>query len=367
MLSLELLAAVALATAMLAHVVMPLRYVPHRIIPKSVHPSRLIAKASFRNNFDSNIIQSNSNSKAKLLRSLKAKRKREETGLLLVEGHRPIIDAIGRGVLPKLVLYSYRALSAPLGAELSDALFTNSLSDVEEASDSVLDSISDTSTSQGIIAAFEKPSWTSLDSVLRMSGSSSGVNTRGGNLNLDWASSAQQNSSRLVVMLDSISDPGNMGTLIRSCYGFGVDGLVLAGDCCDPWSPKAVRSSMALCLSMPISSLDWMQQSETPSQLHQLLEGMLVAVADGATAGSEEVTAASTSLRYDAVDYTQDVMVVVGSEARGVSEQALRLSSNCQRVYIPMARGLESFNAAVAGSILISEAARQRFHSSSAV
>lgn len=286
------------------------------------------------------------NVQVKHLRSLKIKKKRDSTGQLLVEGHRPIIDAIQRGIKPKQVVYSYRAMTAPLGAKLSDALFCGGGIDVEEATDSVVDSVSDTVNCQGVVAAFDKPSSSSLESFL------------------ESVALTSSKASRLILFLDGISDPGNLGTLIRSAYGFGIDGAMLVGDCCDPWAPKVVRASMGLCLSLPIIQLNWSEVENSISQ--DLLKHSQIIVADSASSSkesSEEGNQRHSILRYDTVDYTKDSIIIIGSEAHGVSSNVSKVFQESTRVSIPMVRDLESFNAAIAGSILISEAARQRFHS----
>ena len=321
---------------------------------------RFLCRANLRlfhinHNHGSDVITSNSNSKVKLLKSLKMKKKRSEMGLVLVEGHRIVIDAIRYGVKPRLVLFSDRAMTAPMGAELSGALYNNKTWEVEEAVDSVMASISDTVSNQGVVAAFPMPEQISQPEIV-----------------LSTDSCIHNKHGKLTLLLDGISDPGNMGSLIRSSYGMGVDAIVLAPGCCDPWSPKVVRSSMGLCLQLPILQLTW---DEIIAYLKQSVSTNIIenanCTAGGANFGMQVLIAeselANTSsdssrelMRYDDVDYTQPTLLVVGSEAAGVSRQSYLLPGKRITVTIPMIRRLESINAAIAGSILLAEAAKQR-------
>lgn len=134
-------------------------------------------------------IVSESNAKVKLMRSLRLKKTRDETQLLLLEGHRLILDALQHGrVAPELLLYTDRALQAPLGAALQEELHRHR-SCSHLVSEDVFHSLSETVTSQGVVGAFHRPLWSSLT------------------VQGDIANDHQQ--KRLLVVLDGLSDPGN--------------------------------------------------------------------------------------------------------------------------------------------------------------
>ena len=142
------------------------------------------------------------------------------------------------------------------------------------------------------------------------------------------------------LVLDGVQDPGNVGTVWRTADAFGADGLILCNGCADPWSPKTVRATMGAVFRLP------------------LYEGTLKNAAERLSAASVPLYAAA--LRED----TQDVRdvplstaaVIIGSEGRGVSDEALSL---CQKtVKIPMRARCESLNAAVAASVVLWEMAR---------
>ena len=144
------------------------------------------------------------------------------------------------------------------------------------------------------------------------------------------------------LVLDGLQDPGNVGTIWRTADAFGADGLILVNGCADPFSPKTVRATMGACFRLPVWESDW-----------DTLSARLAAA---------EVPLYTTALREDTADVRElslaRAAVVIGSEGRGVSEQALSL---CQcTVKIPMRARCESLNAAVAASVVLWEMARSR-------
>ena len=142
------------------------------------------------------------------------------------------------------------------------------------------------------------------------------------------------------LVLDGLQDPGNVGTIWRTADAFGADGFILVHGCADPFSPKTVRATMGACFRLPVWESDW-----------DTLSARLAAA---------EVPLYATALREDTADVRElsltRAAVVIGSEGRGVSEQALSL---CQcTVKIPMRARCESLNAAVAASVVLWEMAR---------
>ena len=143
-------------------------------------------------------------------------------------------------------------------------------------------------------------------------------------------------------MLDQISDPGNMGSIIRSCWALGVKGLLLASGCADPFSPKVVRSSMGGILNLPL--IDNITDQEL-----DLLVGQ----------GYEFICTGMQNARdYYSVDLTGSKVLVMGSEARGVSQEIIS-RSGCM-IKIPMKSKVDSLNVAAACAIIVGEAWGQR-------
>jgi TrmH family RNA methyltransferase len=144
----------------------------------------------------------------------------------------------------------------------------------------------------------------------------------------------------LILILDGLRDPGNLGTILRSAEAAGVGQVILAPGTVDPHNPKVVRGGMGAHLRLPVVSLPWPAIAES-------VAGRAIWLAD-----------AAADVAYDAVDWTRPSALLVGGEATGAGEQACALATG--RVSIPMAEGTESLNAAMAATVILFEAARQQ-------
>ncbi len=186
---------------------------------------------------------------------------------------------------------------------------------------------------------------------------------------VDQNDSDAANIAPMYLVLDGVSDPGNLGTLLRSSLAVGVSGVVLLPDCCDPWNPKAVRSAMGASFQIPI--LETKSWGET---LEMLSEDGGVQNVYAATMIEEDETnedAPSASLPYFEVDWTKGPSaLVIGSEGNGLSdivrqdlvaksEEKTNKSVKLGATHIPMEAGIESLNAGVCGSVILFEYARQ--------
>lgn len=273
-------------------------------------------------------VTSTSNAQIKLLRSLREKKKRYESGLVLLEGHRAIRDAVASGVKLVTVASTEYARSHSLYKDFKALMRSPSQFTELLVSDEVFSSLSDTMHGQGIVASAVRPTPISL---------------------------LKDSQLPVVLLLDRMMDPGNVGTLVRTGFGMGVQG-VIAVETCDVWSPKVVRASMGTILQLPIFEASW---STVPSLVKNLFRDRLdpvnIIVADGN----------HNNQLYTTVDYTKAAtLLIIGSEAVGISPSARELpshiSSVANNVRIPTARPLESFNAASAGAIILAEILRQR-------
>ncbi len=141
------------------------------------------------------------------------------------------------------------------------------------------------------------------------------------------------------LLLDNIRDPGNLGTLIRSAVGAGFDGILLHGDCVEPFNPKVVRSTMgtfAFCSIWNVSD----------DEIGKMLDtGYDLCVTTGVGGDSLYTTA-----------FGKKTVLVVGSEAHGVSDGLMKQAT--KKITIPLAAECESLNAAIAGSICMFQIAR---------
>ncbi|MCA1724348.1 MAG: RNA methyltransferase [Thermomicrobia bacterium] len=147
-----------------------------------------------------------------------------------------------------------------------------------------------------------------------------------------------------VLILDGVRDPGNVGTLIRAAAAADCDAVITIAGTADAYAPKVVRSAMGAHFRLPVvADSDWKIVGPALAALPS------VCGADGVA-----------SLIYDAVDGAEGCAIVIGNEDHGLSAEARRWCTATAR--IPMARGVESLNASVAGAIMMYEVARQRRH-----
>lgn len=146
-----------------------------------------------------------------------------------------------------------------------------------------------------------------------------------------------------LVVCVGVRDPGNLGTLVRSAAASGVGGVVVCAQCADMYNPKAVRASAGSLFHVPLALGD-----DAGEVLETFERWGLRRLASSASGGSP----------YDEADLSGDVAIVVGNEACGLAPSVLAAVDGV--LTIPLARGTESLNVAVAGAILCFEAARQR-------
>jgi TrmH family RNA methyltransferase len=257
------------------------------------------------------IITSLQNERVKLAFSLQNRpRARRKEKKITLEGVRLIKDVVQRGAQPEFVLYTPKDADYPFIAELQELRVK-----LIPVSDEVMAHVSDTQQPQGLVAVLPMP----LPPLAKRPDS--------------------------VLILDSIREPGNMGTILRSAAASGVEVVVLSPDCVDPYNPKVLRAGMGAHWRVPVLELQWFE-------IGHYVDKMPVYVAAG-----------DAQTRYTAVDFSQRWALVIGSEAFGASN-ARKLGETLD-IAIPMAGDTESLNAAMAASIILFEAQRQRLSASS--
>ncbi len=258
------------------------------------------------------MITSRQNPRIKEIRLLNAKSKhRHQAGRYVVEGIRLLEEAVNAGQTPELVLYTEELDRR--GTALVNEFKSQSVV-CEPVTSQVLQAASATENPQGILAVFPLVS-----------------------LPLPPAPD-------LVLILDAIRDPGNLGTLMRSCLAAGAEGMLLGPGTVDPYSPKVVRSAMGAHFKLPVISSSW-------EGIASRTRGLDIYLADMDQGAS----------LWDA-DLTSPLGIILGGEAQGPGPQARQLTD--QSIHIPMAPKVESLNAAVAGSVLLFEIKRQRHYAS---
>jgi TrmH family RNA methyltransferase len=258
-------------------------------------------------------ITSNSNDHVKAARLI---RDGKDKSLLFVEGERLVADCLASR-LPIPTAFHLPNPSdqiAPLISALQDQ-GTHLLSTTPE----VLASLSDTVTPQGIIVLAERPQ--TIPSTF-------------------WSTLP---ASPLLVALDRIQDPGNLGTLLRTAEAAGAHGLITLSGTADPFSPKALRASMGSAFRLPIlanlSSADLL----TSAHLHHL---------------QTFAATGTASLSFRNLDWTVPTLLLLGNEGRGIAPDLLAACDHPVR--IPIHPPVESLNVAAAAAILLFEAAHQR-------
>ena len=255
------------------------------------------------------MITSNQNPKIKLVRALFGRAKeRREAGAFVVEGVRLVEESIHADWPMRFVLYN--ASLSERGRSQVEGLKSRGM-DVEEVSTSVMKSLSETEAPQGILAVLN-------DSRLPIP--------------------ASQN---FILIPDQIRDPGNLGTLLRSAAGTGVQAVLIPPETTDAFAPKVLRSGMGAHFKVPIHSMGW-------DEIEQVIK----------SAGLQAFLADMDGPSCWETDLRQPVVLIIGSEAEGASESARKLAS--QKISIPMSGTMESLNAGVAGSVLMFEVVRQR-------
>jgi TrmH family RNA methyltransferase len=255
------------------------------------------------------MIASSQNTKIKLVRTLLGRAKeRREAGAFLAEGVRLVEEAVNSNWEFRFVLFD-ETLSE-LGM-LNVKRLTLLGVECEEVSPSLMKSLSDTETSQGILAV------------------------------LPFTQLPIPNYPTFLLIPDQIRDPGNLGTLIRSADAAGVDAVLIPPETTDAFAPKVVRAGMGAHFRLPILSMRWDEIAQV-----------------GKSAGLQVLLADMYGESFWEADLRPPLALIVGGESEGASEQARQLAS--QRISIPMAGKTESLNAAVAGSVLMFDVMRQR-------
>jgi TrmH family RNA methyltransferase len=254
------------------------------------------------------IITSRANEKIRQIRRLQSQRKsRERERLFVAEGTRLVEEAAAAGVKARMILHDGR-----LGPRERSAVnrLASAGAEVLEASAEILRACSDTATPSGLLAA------------------------------LEWPELAPEEPLEWVVVADGVSNPGNLGSILRAADAFGVQMAVLAPGCVDAFNPKVVRGGMGAHMRLPIRMLDW-------REIGALLEGFHIWLAE-----------AREGKAVEEVDWSGRAALVLGGEAAGPGDRARSLAAGS--VHIPMRGKVESLNAAVAGGILMYEISRQK-------
>lgn len=235
---------------------------------------------------------------------------RNRQGLFVAEGKRLCKDIIKSGCLLKKAYVTEDFL------EKEQDFFSED--NYEPVSSNVLKAMGDTKNPQGIIGIFSLPQYSPKDIF--------------------------NSENPLVLILDGISDPGNMGTMIRGFEACGGNGIILVNNCTDPFGAKCIRSTMGSIVRLPII------KAESAKELKDLLYSNVSHI--------KIYACHMEGQDYEKVNLKGPSALIIGNEAHGLSPDMVTLSNNLIR--IPMEGRVESLNAAITALVVGFEAARQR-------
>jgi TrmH family RNA methyltransferase len=237
------------------------------------------------------------------------RRGREETGLALLEGIRLVEEAVRAGATIEQAIWSEELTAKPRGEALLAELEARGVK-LTFVTPAALARAADTETPQGIVGLYRPRRW-----------------------------ELTELGAGLVLLLENLQDPGNLGTVLRSMEALGGAGVVLAGGV-DPYNPKVIRSAMGALFRLPVIR----------TTLHEALEGLK----------GRPVWVADLGGPYAPwqADLSGDAVLIIGNEGNGPSAEAVQAADGV--VTIPMEGPTESLNAGVAASLLLYEAIRQR-------
>lgn len=250
-----------------------------------------------------------SNPTVKYLRSLRDKKHRKRAGQFLVEGLRLLEDARACGRLPRTLVMA-EGREHPL-LERLEADVMAAGGEVIATTPDILSKITGKENAQAVAGVFDE--WdTSLSQLDR-------------------------NAAPIWLAAQALRDPGNLGTMLRTCDAVGAGGLILIDDCADPFSTEAVRASMGAVFTVGLAQARW----EDFLPWLRAAEGQLVAAS------------LRDAVPYRGAAYAAPCFILVGNESQGLPED---YEAACDlRVTMPMKGRADSLNAAVAGAVLAYE------------
>ncbi len=257
-------------------------------------------------------ITSLTNQKIKDIRALHMRKEREATGQFLAEGLKIIIDALDQGFAPQILAYGKDTDYHPLLKRAIDETLKAG-GEVLEVTREILEKISRKDNPQMVIAVFAQ--------VVKS------------------LSDIDPQSNDVWVALEQVRDPGNLGTIIRTADAAGIGGVILIGDCVDPFSVETVRATMGSIFALPVVKCT--------------REAFL---ADRARwTGSVVGTLLTATHNHRTAPYIRPTLLLMGTEQSGLTAE---IAAACDtHVKIPMLGRADSLNLSVATGIMIYAAA----------
>jgi TrmH family RNA methyltransferase len=260
-------------------------------------------------------LTSATNPRVKAIRRLRDRREREETGLTIVDGMREIGRALDADAEIVEAFIDPDRAGNDDGRLLVQRLRATSVR-VIEVGGAVADRLAFGDRSEGIVAIVRVPDRQLADLALP--------------------------DNPLLVVIEAVEKPGNLGAILRTADGAGVDAVIAADPRTDLWNPNAIRASLGTIFRIPLAAA-------TSADAREWLTARDIRIVAARVDGTHE---------YTATDLATAVAVVLGSEAEGLS--AVWSGAGVETVSIPMHGLADSLNVSVAAAVLLYEARRQR-------
>ncbi len=259
------------------------------------------------------MLTSSRNPRIKAIRALSQRKKRQEAGLFFAEGIRLVGEAVQTGADIETLVVAPELLRSDFGRDTVQRAEQDGV-EVLYVSDDVFQTLSRKDGPQGL-GAVVRQRWTALDDI--------GVDDSTPDKTLGW------------VVLEDVGNPGNLGSILRTCEAVGASGVILLGDTADPYDPSSVRGSMGSIFTQRVvrtsldSLINWQNKTDIP----------MVGASDAA------------KVDYREAGYAPPVLLCLGSEQHGLSEA--QLAACDQVVRIPMVGRADSLNLSVAAGVLL--------------
>ncbi len=257
---------------------------------------------------EARVVTSLTNPTVKAVRGLHLRKEREESGLFLAEGLKIVTEALDLGFAPKTLLVSIDARPHPL-LDRARRETLKARGELIEVTKDILEKVSRRENPQTVVAVFEQR-FTELDAIA-------------------------PDSAPCWVALEHVRDPGNLGTIIRTADAAGCGGVILVGECVDPFSVEAVRATMGSVFAVKIARatreafLAWRTR----------------------WTGSVVGTLLTAAHAHHEARYRRPTLIVMGNEQAGLTPE---LAAACDlNVKIPMRGRADSLNLSVATGIMI--------------
>jgi TrmH family RNA methyltransferase len=254
------------------------------------------------------VVTSLTNPTVKAVRALHLRKERDETGLFVAEGLKNVTEGVELGHAPRILLYGRDGADHPLLRKAVQATLA-ARGEVLEVTHDILAKVARRDNPQTVVGVFAQ-TFRPLDAV-------------------------DPGDAPCFVALHRVRDPGNLGTIVRTADSAGCGGVILVGECCDPYSVEAVRATMGSIFAVPLTRCG---EAEFAGWRK-------------AWPGSVVGTLLSATTDYRAADYRKPSLILMGNEQQGLPPEMAVLCDVA--VKIPMRGRADSLNLSVATGIMI--------------